>query len=199
MPPPLQRNRLRPPWRPSALLLFIGTVLVLVLGGQAAKREHPARLLRNDGPNSAHYLSTVGLALEQAQTRIVVLMYVLRFSDDPSCPVRYLCRQLAAAAERGVTVQVILDHSDPQARWPGPDNSEPAAWLRQRGVSVHFDEIDVRSHTKMLVIDQQLVVGSHNWTRSALTGNRESSILSRNPQLLAAAEDLLADIQLDEL
>jgi phosphatidylserine/phosphatidylglycerophosphate/cardiolipin synthase-like enzyme len=87
---------------------------------------------------------------------------------------------LADARARGLDVRVVVDRSDPAATWPGPDNSPAITWLRQHDISVYEDELHVTTHGKVLLIDQTAVVGSHNWTATALTRNRELSMLSKD-------------------
>jgi phosphatidylserine/phosphatidylglycerophosphate/cardiolipin synthase-like enzyme len=102
---------------------------------------------------------------------------------------------LVAAAARGVEVRVVLDRG---AGWDGEadiKHEAPAAWLTAHGVRVVLDEEAITSHAKVLVVDGRLILaGSHNWTRSAVTRNRELSWLIDDAGAAAEVERWLAAI-----
>ena len=50
--------------------------------------------------------------------------------------------------------------------------------LTNAGVEVTFDTEQITTHSKLLIIDEKIIViGSTNWTYNALTANHESSIV----------------------
>ena len=122
------------------------------------------------------------------------MMYVVRRYDQKQHSINKLCQALADAATRGVDVQVVLDHSNQNAKYPGPDNSSVVEWLRENGVSVHYDEIERTTHTKIVLCDQKVIIGSHNWTGYAVSKNREISLLTDDPKIVKDVEDVFAEI-----
>ncbi|MFW5844898.1 MAG: phospholipase D-like domain-containing protein [Planctomycetota bacterium] len=175
-----------PFWRRAALAAAL-IIAILALGAAQDPGGPPDRLLGNDGRQ--RYLGTVGRLIDEARERIWLVVYVARLQDDPSDsdPVRWLCRRLIAAGRRGVDVRVVLERGDPDAKWPGPDNSPVGDLLQAAGIQVHYDELERRTHSKALLVDERAIVGSHNWTTSALLHNRELSLATSDP---AVVDDL---------
>ena len=89
---------------------------------------------------------------------------------------------IAAAHARGVDVQVILDRSQLQGRHP------VAAMLAAAGTPVFIDTRPAIAHSKVLIIDNNVVVtGSFNFTRSAQQRNAENVLILRHDRTLVAA------------
>jgi phosphatidylserine/phosphatidylglycerophosphate/cardiolipin synthase-like enzyme len=100
-------------------------------------------------------------------------MYVIRYDD--SGPVAALLQALADAAKRGIPVRVIMDQGrDWKTGEPDDKHQLAAQWLRAHHVQVVLDELERTTHAKTIVIDgRTVIIGSHNWTRYALSKNRE--------------------------
>jgi len=116
--------------------------------------------------------------VERCNSSIYVVMYVLKYDPgDPEDPANDLVRALIEAAERGVVVKVVLEN--------GVDtNIEAYSYLQEQGVEVHWDPEGVTTHAKLMVVDSYIVlVGSHNWTESALWYNHEVSALIESEEL----------------
>ena len=139
----------------------------------------------------AEYLPRMLALLAGAQRSIDITMFSCVLPEDarPDHPVRRLLEALVARAQAGVVVRVVLDHGVPPSRRRADEAvpSEVAArWLAGRSIAVRWDEDDRTTHTKSLVIDGRwCVVGSTNWTFSALRRNREQSLLLDDPALAA--------------
>ena len=72
---------------------------------------------------------------------------------------------------RGVRVRLILE--------PRVDsNLETASFLSKRGVDVRWASLEyTNTHSKLALIDERCVlVGSINWSRSAVQTNREAAV-----------------------
>ncbi len=88
-----------------------------------------------------------------------------------------LLRAVTDAADRGVRVRIHLDGS----WYVEDDNAELIEWLNRRAEAEDWDleaRVDDpdgygKIHTKGVVIDETVVVGSLNWVRSAKSENRE--------------------------
>ena len=120
------------------------------------------------------YLKVVKDLLSHANKSIYVAIFVIKYDikeyDDP---VNQLLYALVDAHKRGLDVKVLVD--DPTLR-SYPDT---ISYLKNNSIEVKLDEKKgVTSHMKIVIIDDKyLVVGSHNWTESALSYNHEYSVL----------------------
>lgn len=188
---PLQPTlRPRPPWQRFAATLIVAAVAVVALAAWNPNQANPPRYLISTGPDwpdehpePASYHRTVSRLIDEAQHQVVVAVYVCYPERDRSGPVSDLGRRLAAAIERGVAVEVILDLG---TEWGSDEISDKhataVAWLTELGVPVRLDDLATTSHQKLVIVDQRWVVsGSHNWTYSAMRRNREVSILIDDP------------------
>lgn len=179
-----------PPWLRRILLLACLILAVLTLGWCQQAWLQPARLLHSDSGED-NFVASIERAIENAQSRVWVMLFVLRQEDRGEGPVTRLVEALARAQKRGVDVQVVLDQS---LRW-GSDEVEPKhidaqAWLQSLGVPVLIDGLEQRTHAKTLLIDgDTVVVGSHNWTFSALSRNVELSIMLHDRQMARQVAD----------
>lgn len=186
------------PWTAGQRRLLVIVLLafaVIVLGAFAQSRREPPRLLGSHGRSGMWDYHTTALRLiAAARVRVSVVLYVARPDEDG--PVAHLVEALSAAARRGIDVRVVLDRGR-DWRTGGVDlkNHDFTVQLQQSGVRVVLDEEKRTTHAKVLVIDDRhVVVGSHNWTRSALTSNREWSLLIDDPEVAAQIQTELATV-----
>ncbi len=179
-------------WLPAMAIIAVAAVALFGLGKWDLQRHPPPRLLLSAN-HQWDYVRAVERAMSGAKKRIWVMMYVARLGDDadPEHPVEFTLQVLVDAAKRGVDVRVCLDQS---RNWEDPTiidpkHEQPAAWLRARGVRVIEDELERISHAKVVLIDDEtVVIGSHNWTFSALALNREASLLVKDAALAAEVD-----------
>lgn len=174
-----------------ATLAIAGCLLVLGLIGIA--RRPPADLLVTMPGEPLSYVRTAERMIAGAKSRIWVMQYVVRFDDGP---VGSLLAALVAARARGVEVRVALDRGRKfGSDEPDPKNDATAAYLAEHGIPVVWDEDGRTSHAKILLVDDAAaVIGSHNWTRSALVDNREVSALITDPAQVARIRELIASV-----
>jgi phospholipase D len=134
------------------------------------------------------YLPAVQAALNAATGSIDVAMFQIRVREStPSTqPVRKLVDALVNAHRRGVRVSVVLDRSmryqDGKRLSDLAANNDNAMHLLQAaGIDVAFGSPGRLMHQKVIIIDDQVVItGSHNWTYHSLTRNTESGELIRS-------------------
>ena len=184
------------PWPPRlkrlAFVLALAA-LVLVVGWFAPSRHGRIEPVPTTPGTEGTYERRVAETIRQAQRRVWVVMYSLWPGPEGKFT---LLDELAAAVQRGVKVQVCLDiEGERNGKTPNDGNAVAAQWLAEHGIKVVRDEPDRRTHAKLILVDDRLVVlGSHNWTRSALRSNRELSVLTDDAGVATASAELCRGI-----
>lgn len=153
------------------------------------------------------YFPAVKQALSRAEESIYMVMYNvgLRPYDEESS-IYQLVAELIAAHKRGVNVAVILDQNigfsegDYIDEWQVEGRN---AWcfkaLKEAGIAVRYDDPTTYTHAKIVVIDGQTVIlGSANWTRSALFKNFEANVLIRSKELANEYLENFKKIKIDK-
>lgn len=182
-------------WQRRALLILLLVLFTILVGAWAHARREPTRLLGSHGrPGLEDYHTTAIRLIDGARSRVTVAVFVMRLDEDG--PVEQLLRALSAAARRGVEVRVVLDRGrDWRTGQADAKHQEAGERLVRSGVKVVLDEDERTTHAKVLVVDDRhVVVGSHNWTRSALTTNREWSVLVDDALVARRIQDELATL-----
>jgi phosphatidylserine/phosphatidylglycerophosphate/cardiolipin synthase-like enzyme len=109
-------------------------------------------------------------ALASAHKTVLVQAY--SFTSTP------IAKALAAAKERGVEVRIILDKSQRTGRYSGAD------FVAHAGIPVLIDEVPAIAHSKVMIIDSDLVItGSFNFTSAAESKNVENLLVLRSAAL----------------
>ena len=134
------------------------------------------------------YYPQVHQALITARKSISCVMYMADINPKYNKGWEYnLVNDLIGAHRRGVDVSVIFDQNI--AFWEKGKkgkkierrSQEAYELLKKNGVPVYYDSKDRITHNKILVIDNYItIVGSTNWTYSALKKNHEASVLIKS-------------------
>ncbi|MEM0015272.1 MAG: phospholipase D-like domain-containing protein [Zestosphaera sp.] len=120
------------------------------------------------------YYHTLLNVLSKANKSIYVIMYAMKYDpNEPGDPVNILLSRVVDACRRGLDVRVLVDDVTYTSY------RETMDYLKSNGVPVRLDKSSsVTTHAKVVVVDDQYVfVGSHNWTESALSYNHEVTAL----------------------
>lgn len=152
------------------------------------------------------YFETAMTEINDAKSSVLLVMYLVSaVPTQPESGPNQLLSALVKAKDRGVKVKVILDQSinfetenldDAVAR---NKNQEAFEFLKKNGVDVFFDESQTYTHTKAIVIDNETVLlGSTNWSKSALTRNNEANLLVHSKDLAQEITVNLNQIKLQE-
>ncbi|MDD5347331.1 MAG: phospholipase D-like domain-containing protein [Candidatus Omnitrophica bacterium] len=153
------------------------------------------------------YFPAVMKAISEAKESITMVMFKAGLRPyDKESKVYRLVEALIDSHKRGVKVRVILDRNIPFAgnegieEWEADDKN---AWcykmLKDAGVEVHYDEEARDLHAKALVTDEEIVIlGSANWTESALTKNAEVNVLVRSKELAREILQGFEEIEIDD-
>ena len=175
----------------TLILLFIIAALYSAYTELAAdyeelrrKYEHLAAEAAIEVVNDRDYYAVALELIESANESIYVIMFVVKYDPgDPDDPVNRLLWALGNASERGVKVAVIIEGETAETSQKAYD------YLVRAGVNATWDPEGVRTHCKLVVVDRYLtLIGSHNWTESALSYNHETSVLIRSEE--AAEEEI---------
>jgi phosphatidylserine/phosphatidylglycerophosphate/cardiolipin synthase-like enzyme len=174
------------PMRVMLVVCIAASAVLLPLLVLAQNTLHPAHI---EILTDQHYFSGIQQRIAAASKSIKVMMfeasYYPRYARTPT---NMLIQELIAARTRGVAVEVILERGADLNDRTTKANLETARLLNRGGVEVFLDPEDITTHTKVIIIDDlQVVIGSANWTYSAMKKNHEASVVIYSD---AAAEQM---------
>ena len=109
--------------------------------------------------------------ISEAETSLDVCIFTINCHD--------LANAVVALHRRGVVVRILTD--DEQMGSSGSQIEK----FRREGIQVRHDLSSFFMHHKFVVIDREVLVnGSFNWTRQAVTGNRENVVITNNKDIV---------------
>jgi phosphatidylserine/phosphatidylglycerophosphate/cardiolipin synthase-like enzyme len=132
----------------------------------------------------ADYFWYLAARIPRAKRRVYLYMFIAdaRAGRDPLLMVRVLIRQLARAHRRKLDVRVIL------AQTTTADiaiaNDTTLAFCTAHGLRCRETTSRMRPpHAKYLIIDNEVIVGSHNWESGAFRNFVEDSVAIRDQKI----------------
>jgi len=120
------------------------------------------------------YFNRVKSLIKSANESVYIAIFVVKYDpkeyDDP---VNQLLYELVDAKKRGLDVKVLVD--DPTLK----SYPQTISFLKKNSIPIKLDKSrGITSHMKIVIVDgRYLIIGSHNWTESALSYNHEVSVL----------------------
>ncbi|HHT9110176.1 MAG TPA: phospholipase D-like domain-containing protein [Candidatus Brocadiaceae bacterium] len=134
------------------------------------------------------YYPQVHQALTTAKKSVFCVMYTADINPKYKQGWEYnLVYDLINAHRRGLEVTAIFDQNTMfwEEGKKGKEIERRSSFayelLRKNGVPVYYDSSDQVTHSKILVIDNYItILGSTNWTYSALKKNHEASVMIRS-------------------
>ncbi|MEM4514412.1 MAG: phospholipase D-like domain-containing protein [Ignisphaera sp.] len=126
------------------------------------------------------YYYTLLNILSKANKSIYIIMYAMKYDpNELNDPVNMLLYRVVNAYKRGLDVKVLLDDVTYTSY------RETINYLKSEEVPIRLDRSNsITTHAKVVVVDDQYVfVGSHNWTESALKYNHEVTVLIKSDAL----------------
>ena len=149
------------------------------------------------------YYPAVHKALANAKKSILCVMFMAKLDPKHTGGDEYqLVLDLINAHKRGVEVQVIFDQNvkfweKGKSRNVIEKKSEYAyELLSKNGVPVFYDNENRVTHNKVLIIDKYItIIGSTNWTYSALRKNHEASVMIKSRDVALAFEGKFKKIE----
>ncbi len=151
----------------------------------------------------AEYYPAVHKALANARKSILCVMYMAKLNPKYTGGDEYqLVLDLINAHKRGVEVRVIFDQNvkfweKGKKRNVIEKKSEYAyELLSKNGVPVFYDNENKVTHNKVLIVDKYItIIGSTNWTYSALRKNHEASVMIKSRSVALAFEGQFEKIE----
>ena len=123
-----------------------------------------------DRPGSCAYCTVIEQAFEEASETIDLLLSTAELEENP------LWEPLIDAHRRGVAVRLLLDESD-WAPSITARNRPTLEMLQDEGIHARFDDPEVTTHAKLVIVDRRVVVlGSTNWNRYAFTDQEQANV-----------------------
>jgi len=156
----------------SILPVLIAIILFFCSSSMALTVTNLDLLLDKD------YFPEVKKRITGANRSIRMIMFeAAYYKKHKNSPSNQLIEALIDAKKRGLKVEVILDVRQKSDR-NTEHNIDTAKRLKTAGVDVLIDPEKTTTHSKLLIIDEKVVIiGSTNWTYSALTSNHESNVV----------------------
>lgn len=149
------------------------------------------------------YYPEVHKALTNAKKSILCVMFMAKLDPKHKDGAEYqLILDLIGAHKRGVKVTVIFDQNIRfwEKGKKGSDIERKSEYayelLSKNGVPVFYDGEKRVTHSKVLIIDKYItILGSTNWTYSALRKNHETSVIIKSKSVASAFENKLGRIE----
>ena len=109
--------------------------------------------------------------IEKAVKSIKIVVFDWRwYENDPANPCQLFNASIVRARKRGVNVQACVNSNSIKSP------------LAQNGIDVKIPISKNLIHTKFIIIDDEiLIMGSHNFSQSAFTTNFETSVIINDP------------------
>lgn len=139
-----------------------------------------ARYLSDD-----EYLPVLLHLIQNAHQSILASMYVIGKPQKDQPHLDRLMAALAIAARRGVYVHLLLHTPQSETVTMNQIHLDWTEKLRAQGMDVRLHIPSISLHEKFVVVDlAQVLVGSHNWSEGALSGQKvlEADVLLVLPQ-----------------
>jgi len=149
------------------IIAFVFGVLLGLLLFYSYQEFFPSTSIAIFSPGNGEKIISL---LDSAESSIDLEVYVFTSQE--------IIDSLKNAYDKGVYVRVILEK-----RFQGATNQDAYKQLMDHGIEVKWSSYDYKlMHTKFAVIDKKKVlVGSHNFSNSALNLNREASVILESP------------------
>ncbi len=160
------------------LLCFAAAPVVFHGTSEGADRAPPAIAYRVSPIIDGAYPAVVCRAMQSAKRSIKIAMFSISAGYSPRNPMTSLMGECIAAVKRGVRVTAVADMCDHADGNVYAINQRTLDYLRLNGVETYVDGPGTKTHDKLVLIDgATLVIGSHNWSKAAMTRNAEISVM----------------------
>ncbi|MCA1933572.1 MAG: phospholipase D-like domain-containing protein [Calditerrivibrio sp.] len=140
-----------------------------------------------------HYLKDI----ESSEKNIFISIFFFKI-DDQKGAANEIKSALIRAKNRGVDIYIVMEQAEKDISTDV--NKFTGGELEKHGISVRYDSPFNKLHSKMTVIDENIVyIGSHNYTNSALSRNNETSVRIISKKIAKEAINYIKSIKTFEL
>jgi len=127
--------------------------------------------------NREYYENISGL-INKASKRVYVMIYSIKLGQGRGENLDLLQNSLIEAKKRGCDVKLIMDYTDNSfAKMTNEINFVTARHYIDKGIAVRFDNPNIFTHAKLLLIDDISVVGGTNWGYGPLNLYNDCNII----------------------
>jgi len=138
------------------------------------------------------YYPTFHNIVGNAQKTIHCIMYVGRINRGSL--VDRVISDLKNAEMKGIEVKAVFEYSSYDSSL-NATNQTFQDTLNACGIKTRWDSPSITTHTKLLIVDSTyILIGSTNWTASALEKNHEANILLNNMEIGVELENYFEKI-----
>ena len=155
--------------------------------------------------NDRDYFTKVHKLLKNANKSIYLIMYSAHYYDKyPNSPSNLLLKDLAHSKKRGVNVKVILEqnYSTKKGFIKRKKKIEPqqhervVEFLEKYKIPYILDSPEISTHSKLIIVDGlYTVIGSTNWSYSAIEKNHETSVIIKSKEVATEYMDYFSKIK----
>lgn len=181
--------------KPLTPTLFFSIILILLLGGCWNKVEECSEI--HFISDRDYYPAFNRLAL-RAEERIMAVLYLAKFHKGHETQVNMILEDLINAKKRGLDVRVLLEKSS----WDSTlnvYNQEFIDSLTKYGITASLDSPSTTTHVKCVVFDgESALLGSTNWTTSALEYNNEINLQINDEEICRQIEEYINNLWEDK-
>lgn len=173
-----------------SLILFAALLVSFIMGYMVASQSWKCPECSFNSENiiplvNEQYFNQTLKEIQNAESSIDIVLYEFKWYETNNTAIQ-LRTALIEKQKENVSIRIILDQSE----WYGEEtdlskeNKKTAKLLADNGISVKMDSMKITTHDKLLVIDNEtVIVGSHNWGSSALTKNNEASVMIKDKKI----------------
>lgn len=130
------------------------------------------------------YFDVVNKLMSKATQRILVMVYGFKLSDTGDTMGDTLANEMVKAKRRGVeTTKVLLEKSN-FSKQLNKMNSATIQYFKENGVKARFGSKDIITHSKVVIIDDAVILGATNWSYSGLEKWHNTDILLRKREIV---------------
>jgi phosphatidylserine/phosphatidylglycerophosphate/cardiolipin synthase-like enzyme len=128
--------------------------------------------------DDSDYFYFIREMLPKVEKRIYIVMFLMHFEEKEEGSTLELLKELVEKKKNGVEVKVILDRADEKDEYGANIvNKNAFDFLVKNGIPVLPDKGDSKTHTKLMLIDDEhVIIGNHNWTSGSFFRYDDKSV-----------------------
>ena len=129
------------------------------------------------------YFDVVKELMSKSTQRIFVMVYGFKLSEAGDTKGDVLANEMIKAKRREVETKVLLEKSNFNDKL-NEMNSATIQYFKENGVDARFDSKNIITHSKVVIIDDAVILGATNWSYSGLEKWHNTDILIRKKEIV---------------